>query len=67
MNGLPLSIWRGFGEFTTLEFSKFTAKKEFTYRRHHALAQLRNTLLPKLISAEFLVLDAEAFLKERAE
>jgi type I restriction enzyme S subunit len=34
-------------------------------RESRTLAQLRDTLLPKLISGELRVKDAEAFLKER--
>lgn len=34
-------------------------------RESRTLAQLRDTLLPKLISGELRVPDAEAFLKER--
>jgi type I restriction enzyme S subunit len=34
-------------------------------RESRALAQLRDTLLPKLISGELRIKDAEAFLKER--
>ena len=34
-------------------------------RTSRTLAQLRDTLLPKLISGELRVPDAEAFLKER--
>jgi type I restriction enzyme S subunit len=34
-------------------------------RESRTLAQLRDTLLPKLISGELRIRDAEAFLKER--
>ncbi|HRQ05810.1 MAG: hypothetical protein OZ916_02445 [Nitrosomonas sp.] len=63
MNGLPLSIWRGFGEFSTLNFSKFTEEKERACRRHCALARLHDTQLPKLLSGELSV----ASFKEEAQ
>ena len=40
-------------------------KQKQQFRESRSLAQLRDTLLPKLISGELRVPDAEAFLKER--
>ncbi|HXG29083.1 MAG TPA: restriction endonuclease subunit S [Nevskiales bacterium] len=50
--------------FESLVANSFTQIRAIQ-RESHTLAQLRDTLLPKLISGELRVKDAEAFLKER--
>lgn len=53
--------WNAFSRVVTPAFRRIKTNAETIA----TLAQLRDTLLPKLISGELRVKDAEAFLKER--
>jgi type I restriction enzyme S subunit len=56
------AVWNAFARVVAPAFMSIKANAEVIA----TLAQLRDTLLPKLISGELRVPDAEAFLKERA-
>ncbi len=55
------TIGEAFDVFANKSFAQIRSKQ----RESHFLSQLRDTLLPKLISGELRVHDAERFLKER--
>jgi type I restriction enzyme S subunit len=57
----PLPVLEAFEGLVTVWFEAILSNVEAS----RTLAQLRDTLLPKLISGELRVKDAEAFLKER--
>jgi len=57
---LDAKIWKAFADFVAPHFKGIKVNSSAS----QSLAQLRDTLLPKLISGELRVPDAKAFLKE---
>ena len=55
---LDAEIWTAFADFVAPQFKGIKANSETS----QTLAQLRDTLLPKLISGELRVPDAETFM-----